>query len=198
MWPDANQIVAGGLKQRILRNDLRRLNTLAQASATDYPFTWDGSTAKDPDTDILTTINTIQQAGGINPNHILYGRTAWNKRIMTLRKQNIPGGYIGSPSSKEALADLLTVDQVAVSKEVYSTTKTTKAGIVASMVLGAYVGPNKILDPSNIKRFWSKCEDGSEFRVWIDQHMKYSDVTVEHYSQFVVVSSTGLFKSTIT
>jgi hypothetical protein len=53
-------------------------------------------------------------------------------------------------------------------------------------------------DPSNTKRFWTPVEGGGKYRVYEQPvSSKLVDLTVEHYSNVVVTSSTGLRTLTI-
>lgn len=49
-------------------------------------------------------------------------------------------------------------------------------------------------EPSNIKRFVTPVDGGSMFRVYVDERSKFSDITVEHYSNIVVTSTIGISK----
>ena len=53
-------------------------------------------------------------------------------------------------------------------------------------------------DPSHAKRFWSAVDGGGMFRVYEQQvNAKFTDITVEHYSNVIVTSTTGLRKITV-
>jgi hypothetical protein len=49
-------------------------------------------------------------------------------------------------------------------------------------------------EPANIKRFVTPVDGGSAFRVYVDEHSKFSDITVEHYSNIVITSTAGIRK----
>ena len=53
-------------------------------------------------------------------------------------------------------------------------------------------------EPSNLKRFYTPMDEGSAFRVYCDEHAKYTDITVEHYSSIVAASGLGVRKLKIT
>jgi hypothetical protein len=59
----------------------------------------------------------------------------------------------------------------------------------------AFFTNNEIMkdEPANIKRFVTPT-DGSSFRVYIEEHSKFSDITVEHYSNIVITSTAGIRK----
>jgi hypothetical protein len=53
-------------------------------------------------------------------------------------------------------------------------------------------------DPSNTKRFWTPVDGGGKYRVYEQPiSSKLTDLTVEHYSNVVVTSATGLRTLTI-
>ena len=52
-------------------------------------------------------------------------------------------------------------------------------------------------EPANIKRFVTPIDGGSMFRVYADEHSKFTDLTVEHYSNVVLTSNDGIRKLTI-
>jgi hypothetical protein len=53
-------------------------------------------------------------------------------------------------------------------------------------------------DGSNLKRFWSPCDGGEEFRVYVDESQaKTIDITVEQYSLITAVDTGGIRQFTI-
>ena len=62
----------------------------------------------------------------------------------------------------------------------------------------AFYAQNGLLkdEPSNIKRFVTPSEDGNLFRVYLEEHTKFTDITVEHYSNIVVTSNTNITQLT--
>jgi hypothetical protein len=47
-------------------------------------------------------------------------------------------------------------------------------------------------EPDNLKRFITPTESGGPFRVYLEEHSKYTDISVEHYSTVIVTSTLGL------
>lgn len=187
------------LKQRILRNELRRAITLASAAATNTAKTWDTTAGKDPDHDVLTDLIASVDASGVRPNRLLYGDVAWNKRALAFRAQNNAGGYASAGLTPEGVAGFLGVDGVRISRERFQSAAAAKSKVTPDIVL-EFFGQNDpgIDDPSHVKRFWSPCEGGGMFRVYEEPvGSKFYDVTVEHYSQVIVLSTLGLRKLTI-
>jgi hypothetical protein len=201
------------LLRRLQRNELRRALTLLSAAATNTAKTWDTSAGKDPDQDVLTELATSADLSGIMPTRIGYGHTAWNKRKMSHRAQNTPGGYASAAYTAQDAADFLEVDQVLVSKERYQSTAATKAQIVNNLVLMfvAMAGGDQD-DPSNIKRFVSPPpnlygtgektisppQGALNVNVYVNQvTAKLVDISVEHYSNVIMTSTLGVRQFTI-
>lgn len=189
----------GKLMRRLMRNELRRGITAIAAAATNTAKTWDTTAGKDPDQDVLSDLVTGATATGIRPNRVLYGDTAWTKRGLSHRAQNTAGGYASAALTPEALAALLMVDEVRVSKERYQSTATAKAEIVNNLVLMFYAQAGvDTEDASHTKRFWTPCQGGEKVRVYRQQiSSKLVAITVEHYSKIVVTFTSGIRKFTV-
>jgi hypothetical protein len=189
--PGAEERAVGRLITRLLRNDLRRGYVLLAAAATNTAKTWDTTANKD--------LDTGGESRGFESNLVVYGRAAWLKRLLSHRAQTVAGGVASSAiSSPEELAMLFGIDKVIVSKSRYQSTGAAKAkNIGGAYVLMFYVSPsNDKDDPSNIKRFYTPTESGL-FRVYREEHAKYVDITVEHYSNLVITSTVGIRMFTI-
>jgi hypothetical protein len=186
------------LKQRLLRNEARRILTALAAAATNNAKTWDTTAGKDPDQDVLTDLIAAVDASGIRPNRLLYGDIAWNKRGIALRAQNLAGQATSSTMTPEQVAGFLGVDSIRISRERYQTGAATKGKVTPDIVLEFYAEDGQgIDDASNSKRFWSSCRGGGMFAVYVREEEKFADVTVEHYSIGVIPSTLGLRKLTI-
>ena len=109
------------------------------------------------------------------------------------------GGYASAALTPEALASLLAVDMVKVSRERYQSTASAKAEIVNNLVLMYYAQDGvDTEDPSHTKRFWTPCQGGEKFRVYRQQiSSKLVAITVEHYSKIVVTFTSGIRKFTV-
>jgi hypothetical protein len=192
------------LLRRLYRNEFRRGITAISAAATNTALTWDTTTGKNPDRDLLTDLLTATTATGIRPNRILYGDTAWNKRGLSYEGQSGTSTAFGMIAnySPEQLAARLMVDQVMVSRERYQTSASAKSEIVSNLIFGFYAEDGvDTEDPSNIKRFvsaFSGEQGGGLVRVFVQQlSAKLVAITVEHYSKIIVTYSGGLRKWTI-
>jgi hypothetical protein len=197
--PGWRELIVGRLKQRILRNELRRVVTAIAAAANNTAKTWDTTAGKDPDQDVLTELIAAVDASGIRPNRLLYGEVAWNKRALAHRAQDTAGGYASAGLTPAQVAGFLGVDEIKLSRERYQSAAATKSKVVPDIVLFFYaLNSPTIEDPSHCKRFWSPVEGGGMFRVFEQEvGSKFTDITVEHYSKAVVLTSLGLRKFTI-
>ena len=191
----AQQIASERLWRRLLRNELRRgVTALLAAAGSATAKTWSSGTP-DPDQDVLTALISATDGSGIRPNRVIYNETAWNKRVLAFRAQNVAGAYASAQMMTEQLAALLCVDQVLVSRERYQTSVTAKSKLLSDVVIGFYGEDGAQLeDPTNLKRFWSPVPGGGKMRVYVQQiSAKLVDVSVEHYSNVVSPTNLGMF-----
>ncbi|ODU23728.1 MAG: hypothetical protein ABS95_03235 [Verrucomicrobia bacterium SCN 57-15] len=196
--PNWQQNVVGMLKQRLLRNEFRRVLAAILAGATNTAKTWDTTAGKDPDQDVLTDLIAAVDSSGVRPNRVLYGDIAWNKRAVALRAQTNAGGFSNAGMTPDQVAGFLGVSGVKISRERYQSAAAAKSKVVPDVVLEFYAEDGAFLDdPSNSKRFWTPCRGGGMFAVYVQEHDKFTDITVEHYSIGVVPSTLGLRKLTI-
>lgn len=196
--PDWQEAAVRRLKQRLLRNELRRVASAMIAAATDTAKTWDATAGKDPDQDVLTDLIAAEEESGIRPNRVVYGESAWQKRLLSHRAQDTAGGFASAGLSPEALTGFLGVRDIKISRERYQSSASAKTKILPDVVLCFY-GEDSIMrdDPSNAKRFWHACRGGEMFGVYVEENGKFIDITVEHYSVSVIASALGLRTLTI-
>jgi hypothetical protein len=196
MQPGDEEAAVRRLLQRIRRNDLRRAVTLIVAAANNTAKTWDTTAGKDPDSDVLGQVIVSGNKRGIDANIVVFGQAAWQKRVLSLRAQTHAGGFANSAMTPDALAGWLGVDRVVLCRARYQSAAATKSAILGSYVLMYFAQANIGKDdPSNAKRFWTPTESGRE-RVYMQEHAKFIDITVEHYSN-IVVDSTGVEMFTV-
>jgi hypothetical protein len=90
------------------------------------------------------------------------------------------------------LARKLFVSEISVFSARYQSSNTTKSKIVANDIY-IFNAQNEIVkdEPANIKRFVTPI-DGSNFRVYREEHAKFTDITVEHYSNIIVTAKDGI------
>ena len=186
------------LMRRIQRNILRRCYTLLSGIAVNTARTWDTTAGKDPDTDVRTSLAAGADISLVRPNTVVYGETAWTKRVLAHGAQNTASGFASKMLTPETLAQQLFVDTVKVSKIRYTANSTTRSQVVNNLVLSWYSeGPSED-DPSNIKRFVSPTRSGTPIRVY---QWQLSDkrvlLVVEHFELVATTSSVGVRKETI-
>ena len=186
------------LMQRLLRNELRRavsaLDAISQALA---PANWSGST--NPDADIRAMLMSAADESGIRPNRLLLGESAWDVRMTCLEAQNSAVAFKGAAMAKSELAGKFLLDACEVLSSRYQSAPSQKTQILGKSVYAFYAQSSISKDePSNLKRFFTPMDEGSAFRVYSEEHAKYTDITVEHYSSIVATSDLGVRKFTIT
>lgn len=192
------QQYTGKLLRRIWRSTLISGFTLASAAAVNTGKVW-GSSA-DADQDLDDQIGTSEDISGLPTNRILFGRDAWALRRRSYRAQNNAAGYASAASTQEELASYLNIDSVLVSKERYQSSASAKSQVVGSKVLlfNAADGLDEE-DPSNFKLFYTLCEGGTRYRVFVQQiSAKIFEITVECYDLLAVTSTLGIRQLTVT
>lgn len=198
MEADWERRITARLINRLRRNDIRRAYVLLDAACTNVAKTWsDGSTDKDPDTDVDETIDLFGNGAGMEANRVLFGRTAWRYRRKCYGIQSTSAGF-NHARTPEELGNELGV-AVRVSRERYQNAATTKEKITTANIVNTFRAEANAMadDPSSIKRFVSNA-GGSLIRVFREEiGLKFIDVTVEHYSKIVITSTLGLRKLTI-
>ncbi len=188
------------LQERVLRNEVRRAITLLAAAATNDAKTWDTTTGKDPDQDVLNAAITYTGVVGLPPSNLLYDLTAWSKRVLSHRAQNLAGGFASAGITVDQVANFVGVQRGAIARHYYQSSPTAKTGILGGNLVLLYMAqPNQTVDdPSNIKRFVTQTLGGTMVRVYEQQvTMKLVDITVELYSDIVITSTLGIRKLTI-
>lgn len=185
--------------QRLMRNAVMRSLALVSAAATNTAKTWDTTAGKSPDDDVRAEVITSGDTRGLPPNRVLYGITAWTKRMLSHGAQVNASGFSSYSKKVEELPDVLGVDEVQICRHRYQSTASAKAQMLNNLVL-IYFAEDGLMpdDPSDFKRFWTPCEGGEMFRVYEHQaSMKFVDLTVEHYSKAFATGSTGVRELTI-
>jgi len=183
------------LLQRLLRNEVRRAITALDGADTNLAKVWDGTA--NPDSDARASLVLATNASGIRPNRALYGEGAWDLRADAYDTQNNAGAYRSAGLTPEELARKLFVDGVKVVSARYQSSSSAKSKILGDQVFLYYALDGQMKDePSNIKRFVTPAEDGL-FRVFVEDHSKFTDITVEHYSNIVITSTLGIRKITV-
>lgn len=186
------------LMQRLLRNELRRaVKALETIAASDNSAkSWNAGA--NPDADIRNMLMLAADQSGVRPNRLLFGESAWDLRMTSLESQNSAVAFKGAAMAKDELAGKFMLDGCEVLSSRYQSTPATKSKILADAVF-AFFAQNTLSkdEPSNLKRFYTPTEEGGAFRVYCDEHAKYTDITVEHYSSIVATSALGVRKLTV-
>jgi hypothetical protein len=192
------------IKRRIARIRLKRAVALLSAAATNTAKTWDVTAGKDPDMDVITEGVTGRTASGIGFNRIVYGDTAWAKRLLSLRAQNLAGQGQSSSLSRQDLAGLLNVDRIEVSRERYQSAAATKTEIVNNLALMFDASDDvDTEDPSNIKCFISRYGAGEPgaglfMRVFVQAiSANLVALTVSYEEVMKITSTLGIRKFTV-
>src|SRR4051794_28088423 len=115
--PNWREVYTSRLLTRLQRNELRRAVTLIANGATNTAKTWDTTSGKDPDQDILTELIAGVDDSGVRPNRIVFGDVAWNKRLLAHRAQATAGGYASAGLTTDEVAGFLGVEGVMVARE---------------------------------------------------------------------------------
>jgi hypothetical protein len=186
------------LMQRLARNDLRRGIALLEANDTTAAAIFASTT--NPDGLIRAMLTASADVTGIRPNVVLYGEAAYDLRLDAYEAAANTSSYAGRAAamSHADLARHLMVDLVEVAKARYQSSASAKSKIVPATVYGylAIQGAGKD-DPSAVKRFTSASRGGQRYGVYVVEHEKFTDVSVEMYSNIVATGS-GIVSRTIT
>ncbi len=192
---DWQERYTGVLLQRLMRNELRRaiaaLETIAKGAESDT--VWSASAVSNPDADIREMLSEAADESGVRPNKVLFGEGAWGMRMDCLESQSTSVAFRASSLTPAELGAKLLLDGCEVISARYQSAPGQKSRIASGKVF-AFCATDSISkdEPSNLKRFYTPAEGGSPFRVYCDEHAKYTDITVEHYSSIVAASEIGV------
>lgn len=187
------------MQERLLRGELKDTVALVVAGATNTAKTWDTTALKDPDKDIQTDLIAGADSSGLRPNRVLFGATAWDKRMISHRAQNTAGGFASSALTEDSVAGILGVEKTMVSRERYQSAAATKTQVVNNLVIEFIATANPTeFDPMNLCRFWTPTLSGGQWRVYIQPvTAKLVDISVEWNSTPKVLTTLGLRTLTI-
>ncbi|MBC2593048.1 hypothetical protein H5P28_02125 [Ruficoccus amylovorans] len=181
------------LLQRLLRNELRRAISALDTAATATNHTWDNASA--PDADIRAALIDATDESGVRPNRLLFGESAWDLRAAAYEAQDNAGAFSSLALDPQSLSRKLFVEGVRIAGARYQGVSGDKTGLVANAVY-AFFEQNAVTkdEPSNLKRFVTPVDGGGNFRVYVEESAKYTDLTVEHYSTVIATSALGVRK----
>lgn len=187
------------LKLLLLRGDAIRAWAVLNAAASNTAKTWSAS-AGAPDQDLLAALDTAGDSMGFNPNRILFGSTAWQKRLLCLGASDKAAGFAGFSMKPADLAQFLGIDEILISSERYQASASAKSKVTTANVALLFSGfaNASTEDASNAKLFWSPAMGGGEYAVFKDETSAENiKVTVMHKSQVVLANSLGIQKITV-
>ena len=193
--PAVQQRAVLNLTQRLLRSELRRVITLLDGNDTaESSVNWGPSnTTADPDSDLLSMLENSGDVRGLDSNVLVLGG-AWIRRVLALRRADNHGATVTGSMTPQQLAEYFNVERVVVMKTRFQSSGTAKAKILTNDVYAYYAAAGLMNDdPSNIKRFVTPTGAGG-LRVYIEQRLKKTLVSVEHYSRIVCASAVGIRK----
>lgn len=188
------------LLNRLWRNELRRAAALlATAAGSPASKNWGPAGTTDPDADLMAVLIASGDDAGISANRVLFGMNAWQVRYNKYKLSTAPAAGASASMTPEQLSNLLMVDGVRVSKERYQSTVTAKSKVITGDSVFAFFGVDSAMkdDPSTLKRFVTPTGQG-KYAVYVEQHPKFTDISVEHYSELVATSTIGAKALTIT
>ena len=193
----AKQRYTAYLLRRGVRSDLYTAGGLLVAGATNSAKTW--NTSADPDTELLDLCEACADASGVYPPRIYMGSAAWILRVKAYRGQDVAGQGLSASWTPEQVAQWLAIERLFVSKSRYQSSASAKTKVTGSYAVAFTAEAGQISDdPSNIKRFVTRCGDGTLRRVYERQvSEKLVAISVERYVRTVVTSTSGLRKYTV-
>lgn len=188
----------GRLLRRLARNELRRHITLLEANDVTSGVVWDETT--NPDKDVRDMLRASTDVTGVRPNVVMYGELAWDYRLDAYEAAANTSSYAGRAAAMTPmdLARKSQVDLIEIVKARYQSTAAAKAAIVPATVYAylAEQGMGKD-DPSAVKRFVSMSRNGQRYGVYVEEHEKWTDISVEHYSN-QIYTGLGIETRTVT
>lgn len=188
------------LMRRLQRNELRRAIAILAAAAsgnTTGKIWYVDGTAANPDSDIRAMLAAAADESGIRPNRIVIGEGAWDLRANCFAAQDNAGAFHNAGKAPAEVSSTLFLEGLRVLSARYQSSASAKSAILGDMVYAFYAEDgNTREDPSNLKRFVTPTEAGT-YRVYVEEHAKYTDLSVEHYSSIVATSSLGVHALTV-
>lgn len=190
------------LLRRLYMNELRRVIVALEAAANDTPIDWKiGDKNKDPDRSIRAALRRGLLKAGIQPNRLALGALAWQYRMDYYETIGSELAVARANDTPDRLAPRFAISSSRVIDTLYqeNVVVSEKRELIGAKAYAFFAdGGTGKDDPSNLKRFVSPTAQGGRHAVYVEEHPKHTDITVEHYSNVVVTSEFGLEKLTIT
>lgn len=186
------ELVVSALRRRLLRTDLRAAIAaldVAAGPADEDPW----SSSMEPKASLRNGARECQLQSGLRPNKLLFGGTAYDVWQDAYEAKATAGGFANAGRTPDEIARALNLSGGGrVSEEVYQESNAGKEAIVGGLVYLFYAESGIMRDDaSHVKRFTSNTQAGTPFAVYVEEHAKYTDITVEHYNQIVTVETIG-------
>lgn len=173
------------LIQRLARNELRR--GFAILDGADHSGGAKSFNAiSNPDGSLRELGKASADTSGIYPNVFAIGDLAWTYRLDAYEAPGRINGDNHANYTVEQLAQYLGADVVEIVKSRYQSTATTKASLLSARIY-AYLAIQGVGrdDPSAVKRFRTAGRGGERYGVYRKEYEKFTDVSVEHYSNII-------------
>jgi hypothetical protein len=192
---------AASLKNRLVRAEKLRALSVVDAAANNTAVNWTTSPeTKNPDGDIRKAADRTGLKTGMNPTHLMIGRTAQQTRQDAYEAPARTNDMANHASyTMEQLANYAQAGTAFVESGFQMAKKgATKAATLGNVVYTYSARKDvAIEDPSNVKRVWSPTMSGGMWMVFIQESAAWTDITVFHQSKIIVPISTGIEKLTI-
>jgi hypothetical protein len=188
--PNWEQLYAGWLRGRILRNDLRRAITALLALHAGTTAKWVTTPVTDPDTDLLDLVESLGDNVGLDANALLFGSQAWSYRVKNLRSTDKAGGFASSMWSPAEVASWLGLSEgCRKSTHRYATGSGDKTRMVGAYAVAFHRSGSPVMeDPSSVKRFVTTTK--GLYQVYRRElGPKLIEISVGHYSNIVGVGA---------
>ena len=184
--PNWEQLYAGWLRGRILRNELRRAFTALLALHAGTTAKWITTPVTDPDTDLIELVESLGDSVGLDANAIVIGSQAWTYRVKNLRSTDKAGGFASSMMTPAQLGEWLGVgDGLRKVNHRYATGTGDKTRMLGAYAVAFHRSGSAIMeDPSSVKRFVTTT--GGAFQAYRRElGAKLVEISVGHYSNVV-------------
>ena len=141
-----------------------------------------------PDGDLREGLLTAWKDYGFSPNRIVMHQNVAYTRYVCLAGQNTAGAHAVDLPFKE-LAELFLIEDIQLIQPYIRELEGNEIFI--------FLAQNDLTKDnpfSAITRFVTPFDDGNSFQVYIEQHAKYTDISVEHYSNIIATSANNLLE----
>lgn len=187
--PTAREEAAQYLRALLVVFEIRRALALIEANTQTSGKVWSeavGGVWADPDADLMAAFSV--DGRNVNPNRALIGATALANRFRALRAGDTAKGATALFTLLQ-LAGLCGMEELRSEKIVYQDDTGANQNLIPSNKVYGFYQPKggTRYDASNIKRFVY-----GDWRVFVRELESVILVTVSHYSDIVLLDSTGL------